>query len=66
MARTSDSPIVAIISSDHNRLEVEKLPDGRVIISTWVSNKRLQSYFVLDEAVLNAFLESVEELLYEN
>lgn len=60
-------PLVVVVNtSDHKRLEVERLPDGRVMIATWVSNKRMQSYFVLGEeelATLNAVIEALPDFV---
>lgn len=64
---TTIKPLVIVVNtSDHKRLEVERLPDGRVMIATWVSNKRMQSYFVLGEeelATLNAVIEALPDFV---
>lgn len=60
-------PLVVVVNtSDNKRLEVERLPDGRIQIATWVSNKALQSYFVLGDkelATLNAVIEDLPDFV---
>ena len=53
-------PFDTIETSDFKQLEIQQLPDGRWMFTTWVSRKAPQSYFVLNDAMWNTVQEVIE------
>ena len=49
-------------TADAKELYLKKLPDGRIMITTWVSRKAPQSYFVLDDEHYEILLDVLKQL----
>lgn len=50
---------IEVTTSDHKRVVVDKLDDGRIRLTTWVSDKAHQSYIVLDNQNLNELISGI-------